>query len=279
MEKIVDEFIKHLGDEEGKSENTCLSYRRDLRQFTEWLSSHSGILNISEVAPETLEEYLSGLKAAGKSPATVSRATASIKAFFAYSVKNGYLGHDPSGELRAPKVFKKKPDTLSDKDMLRLLSQPDTESPKGIRDKAMLELLMNTGLRVSELIGIRCDDLNLLKKKVTIPGSRTRLVPFDRKVEKYITDYLENAREKLLSGGEDCGFLFLNVNGESMSRQGFWKVLKKYGESAGIEEEITPHMLRHSYAAHALRNGKDLKEVQLVMGHADISTTSGYLEL
>lgn len=277
MKTAVSGFISHLRDEEHKSENTCLSYERDLRQFSVWADARH-LANITDISASDLSDYRDSLESAGKSPATVSRACASLKALFSYARKEGMIVSDISESLRAPKVFKKRPDILSDREVLRLLSAPDEKNPKGKRDKAMLELLWDTGMRVSELLGIRNGDISLQKDSVKIGGGRERTVPFDKKTEKYIRDYLENAREKLLSGGTDSGFLFLNVSGESMSRQGFWKVLKKYGELAGIEQEITPHTLRHSYAAHALRNGKDIKEVQMVMGHADAATTQGYLE-
>lgn len=278
MKTVVEGFINYLRTEEHKSENTCLSYERDLRQFSEWVTLRK-IMNIADLREEDLSLYRDTLSSMGKSPATVSRACASLKALFSYAKKEGLVLSDISDSLRAPKVFKKKPDILSDREIVKLLAAPDENNSKGIRDKAMLELLMDTGMRVSELISIRLPDMDLPKKAVRVAGGRERMVPFDKKTGRYIRDYLEKARGKLLSGNEDSGFLFLNVNGESMSRQGFWKVLKKYGDIAGIENEITPHTLRHSYAAHALKNGKDLKEVQMVMGHADTATTQSYLEL
>ena len=279
MRSVVDEYIRNLSEVAGKSLNTCLSYKRDLCQLCDWLSSSYVVHSVSDVNGEMLGTYLLSLQESGKSAATVSRAAASMKAFFAFVKSEGMIGTDPSLDLRSPKVFKKKPSTLTDSEILRLLAQPDKETAKGKRDKAMLELLAGTGLRVSELIGLRLTDVNLPKRVLTAGSQRERKVPFDRKCAKYVEAYLEGARKELLTENEDEGFLFLNVNGESMSRQGFWKVLKKYGESAGIETDLTPHTLRHSFAAHALKNGKDIKEVQLVMGHADISTTNGYMDL
>lgn len=277
MKQLILNYIEYLKTEENKSVNTCLSYERDLRQFSDWAEAQ-GISDIAAVSGKTLEDYKEALTELGKSPATVSRACASLKAFFAYLRKCGMISIDPAEPLHAPKVFKKKPDIISEKEFLLLLSQPETKNAKGKRDKAMLSLLMNTGMRVSELIGIRMDDLNLSKKKVLV-GDEKRSISLEKKTEKSLREYLETARTELLMENEDCGYLFLNVNGESMSRQGFWKILKKYADKAGIKADITPHTLRHSFAANALKKGMDLRDVQMTMGHADLSTTQGYLEL
>ena len=279
MKSTSAQFIDYLRNEKRKSENTCLSYDRDLRQFSGWLCSSCGITSVRDVTGDMINTYMDYLTSEGKSPATVSRAVASVKALFSYAKERGICGTDPVSAVRAPKVFKKKPGIISDKDILKLLSQPDFDTPKGKRDKAMLELLMDTGLRVSELISIKLSDINLQKRFLTVKAAKERTVPFDKKTQRYISEYIENGRAKLLQELPENGYLFLNVSGETMSRQGFWKVLKKYGEEAGITEELTPHTLRHSFAAHALKSGKDVKEVQAVMGHADISTTASYLEL
>jgi len=278
MYKELDEFITYLTEEAGKSNNTCQSYRRDIRQFLDWLYSEYPVKSLNEIGPENITVYEKDLKAQDKSPATISRLVASLKAFFGYGVRMGWLTQDPSAQLKSPKVIKKKPMILTDGEILRLLSQPDPESSKGIRDKAMLELLCDTGLRVSELIGLKLSDVDLAKRKLNVPGGRNRTVIYDRRISRYLDKYVQETRKNLLSG-EDAGYLFMNVSGEEMSRQGFWKIIKKYGDMAGIDKDLTPHTLRHSFAAHAIKNGKDIRDVQKVLGHSDISTTNGYINL
>ena len=221
-------------------------------------------------------EYVKYLEDSDRSPATISRFIASARAFFEFCRKNGMISFDPSEALKAPKVIKKKPSVLTETETVRLLSMPDDDI-KGIRDKAMLELLCDTGLRVSELLNLSVSDIDTAKRTLKVSGSRTRNITYDKRISRYIQDYLDKGRKKLIGDGVDEGCLFLNISGESMSRQGFWKLIKKYGKEAGIETELTPHVLRHSFAAHALRSGKDLKKVQSILGHSDISTTSSYL--
>jgi len=278
MRKELEEFIAYLRKEEGKSDNTCQSYERDIRQFLE--SSEQKGLQLSELNGDVIALYLEELSNKGRSAATVSRLVASLKAFFSYGVKCGWISADPTKELHSPKVIKKKPDILTDTQVYKLLSQPNTETEKGIRDKAMLELLCDTGLRVSELIDLRLEDVDLSKRKIRIKAARQREVVYDKKIGRYLQAYLTSSRPKLQAKtGEDGEYFFLNITGEQMSRQGFWKLIKKYGKSAGIELDLTPHTLRHSFAAHALRSGRDLKDVQKILGHSDISTTSGYIKL
>ena len=279
MYKQLDEFITYLSSEAGKSDNTCQSYRRDIRQFLDWLYSRYPIQNLNDIASEHIEAYAKLLQDSDRSPATVSRLIASLKAFFSYGQRSGWMSHDPGSVMKPPKVIKKAPKILTDTEILRLLSQPETDSAKGIRDKAMLELLCDTGLRVSELIGLQLNDIDIHKRRLSVGGSRRRSVIFDRKIVKYLENYIDYARNELIAGKEDTDSLFVNVSGEEMSRQGFWKIIKKYGDTAGIGKELTPHTLRHSFAAHALRSGRNIREVQKVLGHSDISTTSGYAGL
>lgn len=278
MFKKIEDYLEYLSGDAGKSVNTCLSYGRDLRQFSDWLSSDFKITNMFDAAPEQLEAYIDELTELDRSPATISRNVASLKGFYSHAVMAGWSSSDPSRTLKPPKVIKKRPTILTDSEIMRLLSQPASDNAKGKRDKAMLELLCDTGLRVSELLNIRLNDIDLKTRKLNVPGGRTRLITFDRKILKFLTEYLESSRKILLGEHADEGFLFVNIDGSGMSRQGFWKNLKKYGEEAGIEEEITPHTLRHSFAAHALRNGKNVKDVQQTLGHADISTTNEYMD-
>lgn len=278
MEKLIEKFIDHLEKDENKSANTCQSYYRDLRQMADWIGSSFGAYEAEAYSNANVKEYYDHLVAEGKSPATISRFVASAKAFFEYLLKAGLLSQDPSVSLKAPKVIRKKPSILSESDTVKLLSSPEDDS-KGLRDKAMLELMCDTGLRVSELLGLTLKDLDLAKRQISVPGSRSRKIQYDKKINRYLEDYLKNARAVLLGKQTDEGYLFLNVSGENMSRQGFWKLIKKYGKDAGIETELTPHVLRHSFAAHALRSGKDIKKVQSILGHSDLSTTSGYLDM
>lgn len=278
MSQKIEEYVEYLSMEAGKSVNTCLSYGRDLRQFADWLSSECHLASLFDASSSDLDSYIYDLTDLDKSPATISRNVASLKGFYSYAVMVGWSSTDPSTGLKPPKVIKKRPTILSDSEIMKLLSQPSSENAKGRRDKAMLELLCDTGLRVSELLGIKMGDIDLKTRKLNVPGGRTRTITFDKRILKYLKEYVESSRKVLLGEHTDEGFFFVNVDGSEMSRQGFWKNLKKYGNEAGIETELTPHTLRHSFAARALRNGKDAKDVQKTMGHADISTTNEYMD-
>lgn len=212
------------------------------------------------------------------SPATVSRSIASLRSFFKYLVKEKKIEEDPSEGLKPPKVDKHVPSILSQEEIALLLKQPDTSTVKGMRDQAMLAVLYSTGIRVSELIHLEVGDVNLLMNYITIiDGTRVRSVPLPEESKEILENYLRNARFKMLKG-PDKKHLFVNCQGTSMSRQGFWKLLKGYAEAAGIDKDITPHTLRHSFAMHQIRNGKDIKTIQEMMGHADLSTTHSYVE-
>ena len=235
-----------------------------------------GVSDLSRVTKTALNSYVLSMEKEGKASTTVSRALASMKAFFGYEVKRGLLKRDPAESLHAPKIEKKAPVILTMDEVSRLLAQPDGTSPKEIRDKAMLELLYATGIRVSELIGLKLSDVNLSVGFITCrDGNKERMVPFGRVAKEALLKYLEAAREEFLKG-TPSEVLFTNCSGSPMSRQGFWKLMKYYGEKAGIEEDITPHTLRHSFAAHLLGNGADIKAVQTMMGHSDLATTQMY---
>ena len=236
---------------------------------------------IAEIDADLLSGYMDHLKEAGKSAATISRSLASMKLFFGYVLDKGYIPIDPTAELRAPKVIKKAPKVAGDSDVEKLLAAPDTSSFKGIRDKAMLELLISTGLRVSELISLGRSDIDLKKRFVkAAPGTqRERKIPLSRATVKYLSDYDKIARNQMLGENKEEEVFFVSCQGEKMTRQGFWKLLKKYGRDAGIETELNPHMLRHSFAVYALRNGTDIHEVQTILGHSDITSTNEYTGL
>ena len=280
MKVEVDNFISYIRDVKRLSNNTEISYKRDLSNLVEFLENQ-GIEGIGKVNSTTLNSYVLYLERNGKSPATISRSIAAIKAFFQYELVKGNVSGEPARTLRGPSVKKKKPSVIKVSNMDKLLEIPDVNTTKGIRDKAMLELLYATGIRVSELINLRIQDVNIMLGYITCNDARKeRIIPFGNSAKKALLKYITEARGLLCTDAkEDTDYLFLNCHGKSMSRQGFWKIIKQYGEQAGIGEDITPHMLRHSFAAHMVQNGADLRAVQEMMGHADISTTQIYADL
>jgi len=274
MNKEIDLFIAYLNNEKNTSENTQLSYRRDLNKLRKFLEQ-SGILQVRDVNASALQAYISFLEAQNFKAATISRNIASIKAFFAFLEKEYMIEKNIAEGLQAPKIEKKMPEIMSESEIAALLEQPMGDSPKEIRDKAMLELLYATGIRVTELINLHMDDVNLKTDCIVCrDGSKERIIPFGNKARNALMDYLEHGRDELAN--EEMDILFLNCNGQAMSRQGFWKLLKSYARKAGITTEITPHTLRHSFAAHMVENGADLRSVQEMMGHSDISSTQIY---
>lgn len=275
MQELLELFSIYL-EKRGASRNTLQSYLRDLRDLAVFLAK-KGISEPEQISPQDLADYLEALSAAGKSAATISRNTASLRTFFGWLKAGNHLIGDPSWALRAPKVVKRTPAVLSDEEMERLFAAPPLKTAKGLRDRAMLELLYATGLRVSELCGLQFRDVDLKQRMLVIAGSKMRLVPYDRRSARWLGKYLSGARDELCC--TDCGALFVSCRGGAMSRQGVWKLLKKYGESAGIETELAPHVLRHSFAVHALRNGAEPERLRGILGHSDAAATSGYLEL
>ncbi len=276
MQKEIDSFISYLHNVKKTSSNTELSYQRDLKKLRTYLEGR-GIRNASDITEEALLEYIHGMAGEGFKPATISRNIASIKAWFHYMMSNGMISKDISLGLKAPKIEKKVPEIMTLSEVNSLLDQPKGDSPKEIRDKAMLELLYATGIRVSELIGLRMNDLNLQSCMITCHDAhKERVVPFSATAKSAIVRYLNESRDKLIGSGS-VDNLFVNCSGVEMSRQGFWKLIKYYTKKAGIQADITPHTLRHSFAAHLVENGADLKSVQEMLGHSDISTTQVYV--
>lgn len=272
----IEEFITYLRDVKRLSKNTEVSYRRDLQQMAAYLEER-GAAEVQKVTKTVLNSYILYLEKEGKATTTISRMLASMKAFFHYQYMTGAIRRDPSEMLRAPKVEKKAPTILTVEEVSRLLAQPDGSVPKEIRDKAMLELLYATGIRVSELICLKIEDVNMSIGFITCRDEKKeRTVPFGRVAKQALSDYLERSRPLLLKGKESP-WLFTNCSGRPMSRQGFWKIVKYYGERAGIQADITPHTLRHSFAAHLLRNGADIHAVQTLLGHSDMATTQAYV--
>lgn len=277
MQETIQSFTDYLQTEKKASKNTEVSYQRDLRKLAVFLKEH-GIEKPEQMNATVLNSYLLYLEREHFSPATISRSIAAIHMFCQYACQEGKMVSDPSKALQPPKVERKMPEILSIAEVDLLLRQPKTDTPKGIRDKAMLEMLYATGIRVSELIHLKTQDVNLMMGYITCRDEKERIVPFGGPAKKALEQYLESARAALMHGRDD-DVLFVNCSGGPMSRQGFWKILKSYAKSAGITADITPHTLRHSFATHLLQNGADLKSVQEMMGHADISTTQMYLHL
>lgn len=279
MTKDIQRFITYMREAKQISRNTELSYERDLRKMRDFLQGQN-IQEVSDVTSTGLNSYILYLEREGRKPSTISRCIASMKAFFSYLQKEGVIKEDPAAGLKAPKIEKKMPAILTTEEIVRLLEQPSGMSPKELRDKAMLELLYATGIRVSELITLKLEDVNVSMEYITCKDAhKERIIPFGSIAREAIENYLDLGRPGLVKGEEDCGFLFTNCSGSPMSRQGFWKIIKYYGKKAGITSEITPHTLRHSFAAHLVSNGADLKSVQEMLGHSDISTTQIYTQV
>lgn len=278
MKREIDTFICYMHEMRGTSANTEAAYTRDLSKLVKYAQQWD-VTCFAEVTTEILRAYVRELEAQGRKAATISRFIASAKAFFAWQVSEGMRADNPAKGLKAPKIEKKPPEILSEDEIARLLDQPSSHAPKELRDKAMMELLYATGIRVSELISLELDDVNLSMEYVTCRDEhKERTVPFGDTAKSALERYLEKSRPQLVGDGS-CRLLFTNCSGEPMSRQGFWKIVKYYGKQADLKGEITPHTLRHSFAAHLLGNGADLKSVQELMGHSDISTTQVYMQL
>lgn len=278
MKESIQAFIGYLDTEKKASYNTCISYERDLKKLKEYLHQQ-GVEQVQEVSETSLNSYILFLEREGRAASTVSRYIASFKGFFEYCYKQGMIIEDPAERLKPPKVERKFPQVLTVEEMKRLLEQPDQHSDKGIRDKAMLELLYATGIRVSELISLKLEDLNLQMEYVIChEKAKDRIIPFGNDARGALQTYLEKTRVQMV-GAEENGYLFVNCSGQPMSRQGFWKLIKYYGEKAAIEKEITPHTFRHSFAAHLLENGADAQSVQQMMGHSDLSSVQMYVDM
>lgn len=278
MEEQIRAFVAYLHNVKETSHNTELSYERDLHKLEDFLGKQ-GISRPEEITAVSLNAYVRFLEQENFKAATISRAIASVKAFCHYLVREGILAADVSENLRAPRVEKKVPEILGMEEVEKLLAQPCHENPKEIRDRAMLELLYATGIRVSELISLKLTDVNMQMSYILCHDrNKERAVPFGSKAREALTEYFFKARSGMIEDpGEET--LFVNCSGKPMSRQGFWKLIKYYAHKAGITEEITPHTLRHSFAAHLVANGADLRSVQEMLGHSDISTTQIYANL
>ena len=275
MTDYIAAYRDYLAEEKHASANTLSSYIRDLTQFQSWLIANNAA-DLRKVKKDTINEYLLYMNHNGKSPATVTRSTASIKSFYNYMVQTGAVRTNPAKSVVAMKVERKYPEILTNREVELFLEQPKCVDEKGFRDHAMLELLYATGIRVSELIALDIGDLNLPAGFIRCSnGKKERIIPLYHGAVKALQDYIKGVRPQLIADTEETA-LFVNMNGERMSRQGFWKIIKHYQEKAGIQKDITPHTLRHSFAVHLLENGADLRAIQEMLGHADISSTQIY---
>lgn len=278
MYEMVDEFVTYLTDVKKSSMNTVVSYRRDLIKFNKFMETQ-GVTDVRKVNPTNLNSYMIHMEKEKFATSTISRNVATLKAYFGYLYRAGYIGTDPTIQLKAPKIEKKMPEILTPKEVDLLLSQPSMKTNKGVRDRAMLELLYATGIRVSELISLKLSDVNLSASYIHCQDvNRERIIPFGSMAKNILKIYIREARPAMVDN-EAEEVLFTNCNGTPMSRQGFWKLLKKYAKNAGIQTDITPHTLRHSFAAHLVANGADLRSVQEMLGHSDISTTQIYARM
>ena len=278
MEQSLVDFTEYLRNEKKSSENTVLSYARDLRGFCGFMKE-SGVKDPAKVNRTNVMAYVYELQKQHKAGSTVSRNIASLRAFFQFLQRKGRVTDNPAIELELPKVEKRTPEILSLEKVELLLEQPCGEEDKEVRDKAMLELLYATGIRVTELISLRVEDINLSLEYIRCGDeNKSRIIPIGAQAKLSLRRYMEKVREHMVLRQEE-DVLFVNCNGRPMTRQGFWKIIKAYAKKAGIEEDITPHMLRHSFAAHLIENGADLRSVQEMLGHSDISTTQIYTRL
>ncbi|MFP3154580.1 site-specific tyrosine recombinase XerD [Lachnospiraceae bacterium ZAX-1] len=278
MVQEVQQFIQSLKEVKKAAENTLVSYERDLKKLNHFLSEQE-IVDVSRITTTNLNSYILYLEKEGMKPSTISRSIATMKAFFGYLEREKKIEHDITLGLKAPKIKKKAPSILSTEEAVLLLEQPSSSSPKELRDRAMLELLYATGIRVTELITLQLADLNLQMEYITCKDTnKERMIPFGNAAKETIKNYLAKGRP-FLGKAQSSTYLFTNCSGQAMSRQGFWKLIKSYGKKAGICAEITPHTLRHSFAAHLVNNGADLHSVQEMLGHSDISTTQIYAQM
>jgi len=277
LEKITS-FCDYLQNERKLSANTLDSYSRDLRRFTEFLVGNE-IDSFEDVSDNTVLTYQLHLQNLGRSAATVSRNLATLRTFFGYLLDEGLITRNPTRKLVSPKAERKMPKVLTLAEVDCLLNQPDTGSDTGKRDRAMLELLYASGIRVTEMVTLDLDDVNIDIGYIRCKNERTkdRIIPIGKMAKDAVSNYISESREKLVKSGTEA--LFVNYYGKRLTRQGFWKIVKRYTQMAGIEKPITPHTLRHSFATHLIQNGADLKAVQEMLGHSDISTTQMYIEL
>ena len=276
MEKDIIQFLEFIKIDKKLSKNTLESYQRDIYQYREYVNTEK--INYIDATNEDVCKYLEYLKTLNKKASTISRHLASIRLFYQFLLKNGKIKMDPTQGIQSPKIEKKAPSILSSQEVNLLLDQPKGEDLKSLRDKAMLEIAYATGMRVTEIIDLNVQDIDLSASSVTCKNeNKQRIIPLGKMSQKALQEYIEKARPTLVKN-ENEKALFVNINGRRLTRQGFWKIIKYYKEQAHITKDITPHVLRHSFATHLLQNGADLKAIQTMLGHSDISSTQVYMQ-
>lgn len=276
MEKQIKQFLEFLQNEKRVSNNTLQSYSRDIHQYESYLSQNR--INYVKVDNKVINEYLKYLQQKGKKTSTISRSLASIRSFYQYLMRVKKIKHDPTENIQSPKVEKRVPNVLTSEEVEKLLSQPKDVDLKGTRDKAMLEVAYATGMRVTEIISLNVDDVDLDSGFISCKSAnRQRNIPLGSISIAALREYIRDARPIMIKNDDETS-LFVNVNGKRLTRQGFWKIVKYYKEQAHIEKDITPHILRHSFATHLLQNGAELKAIQTMLGHSDISSTQVYTQ-
>jgi len=276
MEKQLKQFLNFLENEKKVSDNTLQSYRRDLDKFKEYIENDGKKYN--KIQEHDIKNYLNYLSEQNRKPSTLLRTIASIRSFYQYQLKIKKVTEDPTEKIQSPKIEKKAPCILTSKEVELLLEQPQCVDLKGIRDKAMLEFAYATGMRVTEIISLNVEDVNIKDEAVICKTrNKNRTIPLGKMALKAVKEYMEEARNILVKSEKEKS-LFVNLNGKRLTRQGFWKIIKYYQEQAQIDKDITPHTLRHSFATHLLQNGADLKAIQTMLGHSDISSTQVYMQ-
>ncbi len=276
MDKQINDFLDFIVNEKKLSDNTLQSYRRDILQYKKYLDANK--INYIKVKSKDIKDYLNYLTEMNKKASTISRNLASLRLFYQYLLRNSKIKSDPTEGISSPKVEKRVPNILTTQEVSLLLDQPKDIDLKGIRDKAMLEFAYATGMRVTEIISLNIDDVNLEEGYVICKSSnKQRKIPLGSLSLKALKEYATDSRPILIKT-EDEKALFVNINGRRLTRQGFWKIVKFYKEQAHITKEITPHVLRHSFATHLLQNGAELKAIQTMLGHSDISSTQVYMQ-
>ena len=276
MEKQIQLFLDFLENDKKLVNNTLQSYKRDILQYQEYLTDNN--INYLKVNSNMINEYFDYLRQEGRKTSTISRNLASIRAFYQFLIRTKKMKKDPTNGVQSPKVEKKVPNILTSKEVELLLDQPKNIDLKGIRDKAMLEFAYATGMRVTEIISLDITDINLKENYVMCKTAhKKRTIPIGNMCANALNEYVKSSRPYLIKD-ESVKALFVNINGKRLTRQGFWKIVKYYKEQANITKEITPHVLRHSFATHLLQNGADLKAIQSMLGHSDISSTQVYMQ-
>lgn len=275
--KYVENFLSFLQNDKKLSENTLQSYNRDIKLYCNYLEQND--IDAIETSEDDIKTYLDNLKENGKAVSTISRNLASLRSFYQYLHRTKVVAEDPTLSLESPKIERKLPKVLTSEQVELLLEQPKCTDLKGYRDKAMLELVYATGIRVTELISLNIDDVDLENKTIRCVGkNKERIIPMGSLAINALRDYVEKSRNVLIKDDKDPA-LFININGQRLTRQGFWKIIKQYKTQANIDVDITPHTLRHSFAVHLLENGAELRAIQEMLGHSDISSTQVYAQM